>query len=364
MTAFGRFLNKKNYSPIGFEIGSAALRMVQLVRADAGVGMQAMVDVALRDADGEQEALAGTIRDLVREHRFRGKRVVSVLSGRDVDFLPMQISTGPEQAIEEKIYENARTRLSFDIADAVIDYLPIDPGPQEGEKNRRFLIVACRRSVVERHVHIVKSAGLRPVAIDIAPCALLRTLEMCGCAIQGQSIIIYLGDKGVLFVYLYNGSILAVRSYNRGYRHLVERLTAGLDIDRQSARRLLGDYGLSGNSVPCDDPGAPGTGGIAAVTREIIVPVFHELLGALNEFCTYCWGIVHDDALDRAFLTGKASRVRAMGAAVNRVLDADTHIVDPLQAVCADVPAGGHGAVAHGSVLCMPVGLALREWMS
>ena len=129
---------------------------------------------------------AAIIRDMAKDYSFSGREVVTTLSNRDVDILPVRLPSAEGNGLEQKIIENARARLPYKVEQAVIDYLPIESFKKTGEGGKSFWIIASHRSLVEQHLSVIKEAGLHTRALDIQPCALMRSLVTTGYATRGK----------------------------------------------------------------------------------------------------------------------------------------------------------------------------------
>ena len=123
-------LLRQQYSPIGLEISQDAIRMIQVKKQN---GKWVLYRVAQeefhleeQEPDAVKDKLAQRIRTMKKNHGFFGSQVVSTLANGDVDILPVRLPVSDTNGIEEKIVENARTRLSYKVEQAVIDYLPIE----------------------------------------------------------------------------------------------------------------------------------------------------------------------------------------------------------------------------------------------
>ncbi len=139
---------------------------------------------------------------MTKDYSFSGREVVTTLSNRDVDILPVRLPASGTNGLEEKIIENARTRLSYKVEQAVIDYLPIEALQKTGEGEKSFWIIASQRSLVEQHLSLIKAAGLHTKALDIQPCALMRSVVKSGYEMNGNHLLVHMGDRDSLFLFI------------------------------------------------------------------------------------------------------------------------------------------------------------------
>jgi type IV pilus assembly protein PilM len=358
-----RFLTQ-HYSPIGLEISSDSVLMVQVKRSSGQWRVHRAAQEALPPQEPESEdagsRLSELIKGMIKNYSFSGRQVVSTLPNRDVDILPLRVPVSDENGLEEKIIENARARLSYAVEQAVIDYVPIDGLQGVGGKERSLWVVAVQRSLVEKHLAAIKGAGLRNKAVDIQPCALVRALVESGHEVDGKILLIHIGDRDSVFLLVENGGPLAQRVCPKGYHDMADKLQVSLNTDKTTAFRLLSDFGFIDETTDEERSEIAGPARADSVVQEIILPVFEEILKGLKNFVDYCHAEMREVRVERTCLSGKACLVRNLDRMLEKSTDTKTEVVNPLASVCADEALFPHIDIEHGSVFSVPFGLTLR----
>ena len=69
---------------------------------------------------------------------------------------------------------------------AVLDFHPIGIADTGSGPRMRAVVVAARRDMVDRLLHVVRNAGLRPEGVDLAAFALVRALHRPVAAEPGE----------------------------------------------------------------------------------------------------------------------------------------------------------------------------------
>jgi type IV pilus assembly protein PilM len=296
-----------------------------------------------------------------KDHAFHGRQVVSTLANGDVDILPVRLPVSDENGIEGKIIENARARLSYGVDQAVIDYLPIDALKKAGEGEKSFWIIASQRALVDQHLSMIKEAGLQTKALDIQPCALMRSLVESGCEIKGNLLLIHMGDRDSLFLFIEKEGPLAHRIHMKGYLDIAEKLTEALKIERNEALRLLSHYGFidpdppEGKKVPVKPDSTQST------VHEIILPLFKNTFEGLKDFVNYCHAEVGEMNIDRICLSGKASLVRNLDKMIENDSDIRTEVTNPFASLEIENGTLENVDLQQGSIFSVTFGLTLRE---
>ena len=77
----------------------------------------------------------------------------------------------------------ASSCLLYRPEDAVIDYLPIHMETQLSSGGMQSLLIAARKECVNRHLALLRAAGLRSVHLDVGGCAAARLIGRDNAAI-------------------------------------------------------------------------------------------------------------------------------------------------------------------------------------
>jgi type IV pilus assembly protein PilM len=356
---------KKQYSPIGLEISHDAIRMIQ-VRKDNGswaLHRAAEESFGLHDEEAEEASTkkAALIKKMAKDYSFSGRQVVTTLSNRDVDILPVRLPSAEENGLEDKIIENARARLPYKVEQAVIDYLPIETFKKSGEGEKSFWIIASHRSLVEQHLTVIKEAGLHTKALDIQPCALMRSLVTSGYAADGNHLLVHMGDRDSLFLFVGKAGLLGQRMYLKGYQDMADKLTEGLKIERGEAFRLLAHYGFIGRTPDREKKGAHNPDSTASAVHEIILPSFKETFEGIKNFVNYCHAEIGEIRIEKIVLSGKACLIRNLEQMIEHGSDIKTAVLNPFTTLGVKQDELAHINPMHGSVFTVPLGLTLRE---
>ncbi len=360
MNLFGS-VSAKQYSPIGLEVSEGLVRMVQLVTANGTQQVHRMcqteVEMPGEDTEKHDQITAHMIKNLVKKHGFHGREAVTGLSNRDVDILPVQLQVKDEQDVEEKILENAKARLHYDTEQAVIDYLPLEALQKTGEDQRVYWIIAARRQLVDRQLGILKQAGLHGRAIDIQPCALVRSVGFTEYSRDKEILVIHIGERDTVFLLMDRGSLLAERVCAKGYRDMAGKIQKTLDLDFQSAVGLLADYGFAG----CQEKHAAAPDSTGSIVHEVILPVFQDVFDTLKSFIVYCYAEVKEVAIDTICLTGRAGDIKNLDSMIAMRTDTQTLVINPLETMGSSANGTSGSALQRGAAFSVPLGLTLWE---
>lgn len=155
----------------------------------------------------DPDGLGETIEAAVRTHELEGAPCVAVLAPPMYSVRQIDPPAVPEDELREAARWAMKDLVDFNVADAIVDVFTV-PGGARGDKT---FAVAAERSVVERHVEIVKRAGLDLVAVDITDMALRNVASRLAEADRGVCLTYLASGLGVL-VFARHGLLQMVRT--------------------------------------------------------------------------------------------------------------------------------------------------------
>jgi len=215
------FPKKKNL--IGLDIGSGAIKLVQLERTGKGYQLQKfgvkaldselIVDGTIMDAG----RVVSIIRELAEEQDLKTKDVAFSVSGNAVIVKKIQLSAMSEDELEESIKWEAEQYIPFDINDVNIDFHILGaPETEEASDQMDVLLAAVKKEKLSEYSNIVSEAGLRPVIVDVDAFTLenmygmnyeINPVERVALVDIGASVMNISIIKGGLFAFMRDISI-------------------------------------------------------------------------------------------------------------------------------------------------------------
>ena len=149
---------------IGLDIGSSAVKAVQLKRKSTGwalqaFGMQPLVPQTIVDGTiMDQSAVSDAIRQLWGRLKLRMKDVAIALAGHSVIIKKITVPMMKPDELAMNIRNEAEHHIPFGRDDVEIDYHVTNPMTASGQTE--LLLVAAKKEVVSDYVQVVRDAGL------------------------------------------------------------------------------------------------------------------------------------------------------------------------------------------------------------
>lgn len=240
----------KRFGPVGVDIGSRSVKLIQLDAERARVVEAVRWDLAwnTRAEPEEHDALIVQALKRAREGRnFRGRKAVVCLSGENLFVQNLRVAQASGAELERTVCAEGAGRLPFSADEAEMRFLEADNVRQGDSVRREVILLACHKPSLQRLLSITEQADLEPVAVDVEPAAMLR----CYCrqyrrdADQEQRVIFINVGGAMTFVVIARGTdAMFIKYIDVGGRHLDEAVAKHLKMslaDATALRRHNGD---------------------------------------------------------------------------------------------------------------------------
>jgi len=181
-------LTKAQVLPIGVDIGHDSVKMIQLevvggsltVTAAAKMPMPAEVKSAAPGPGTPQLRMAvasDLIRQMLRQHPFRGRRIVASLPREIVHTKNLRLPQMPAAEMPAIVQFEARNVFPFDTDQARVHHLLAGDVRQGAELRQEIILIAAKNDDVTTLIETLNNAGAVIESLDVEPCALYRSVE-------------------------------------------------------------------------------------------------------------------------------------------------------------------------------------------
>ena len=350
--------------PIGVEIGTDAVKLCQLrthdaTRFDVVASASAVFSGPRTALLDDRKRLRTLLRQAVRRRGFVGRRAVAAMPPDRVKFMPITFR-GEQASVADAVLKALAGRVDGDLADHVIDYLPVRSGADQDES--LVLAAVARRDHVTALLDALDDAGLRVDALDIGPAAIRRLVSVFHVEDGVDETILVLNTGGVRsYLSVISGRrLLFDQAVDFGEQLLLDDLAKALDLDVDSARALVIEHGLEAGADDGsdDDPTHPD---VAGTLREIVKHRFVELVDEINRILVFTAAETRGQPISRVCVFGGVARWAGAGELLRELVDmpasAGARRLDDFF-----IDAGGtHGGECYWVPdMAVAIGLALR----
>jgi len=262
------FFSKKNQSVLGVDIGSSAIKIVQIRKKRGKAVLETYGELALGPYSGIEvgratslptEKIIEALKDILREAKTTtlSSGVALPLSSSLISFI--SVPSVPDKQMQEVISLEARKYIPVPMSEVMIDYSIVpkeDNYPPEDDNqavqsekqsvqntNRDVLVVAIHNEYVNNYQAIMAGTGLQPSFYEIELFSSIRAVVE-----QGISAVMII-DMGASITKLYiieRGILRSSHIINRGGQDITLAISKSLSISINEAENLKRTNGLKG----------------------------------------------------------------------------------------------------------------------
>ncbi|HVX61680.1 MAG TPA: type IV pilus assembly protein PilM [Pirellulales bacterium] len=242
-------LGRRN-GPIGIDVGARSVKLMQLSADRSRIAEAVRWDFPA-GAVAEGDAWPARVSEAVAKARegraFRGRDAVLCLGVRQLFVQNLRVAKVPAAELEQVVREEAAGRLPFPVEEADLRYLEAADVRHGDMVRREVIVMACHRPVLDSLLGAVEQAGLRPVAVDAEPLALLRCYARQFRRDEDKdqrAIFVHVGATNTAVIIAQGDDPLFIKYIDLGGQHFDEAVARHLQMSFDEAwalRRHNGD---------------------------------------------------------------------------------------------------------------------------
>jgi type IV pilus assembly protein PilM len=173
----------KSKNLVGLDIGSSAVKLVELKEKKAGsyellkVGLEPLSPEAIVDGSiMDSSMVVDTIQRLNAAQGVKNSNYATSLSGHSVIIKKISLPAMSNEELAESIQWEAEQYIPFDINDVNLDYVPLTT-PGTGE-NIDVILVAVKKEKINDYSSVISQAGKSAVLVDVDAFAIQNCYEV------------------------------------------------------------------------------------------------------------------------------------------------------------------------------------------
>jgi len=231
----------------GLDIGSTAVRLVEL---RGGTSLKALVkyayvpldsNIALSDSKGDQQKLAQTIAQLVKQAGVTSRNVAVGIPSSRVFTTVADVERLPAGELAKAIPLQADSLIPTPLDESKIDWAVIGDSPADKTK-QEILLTSVPNKFVEDRLDLLESIGLNVIAFEPDNLAVARALAAPD---HGAQLLLDIGRRASDLVVVMGDVPHLTRSVPTGVEAIVRAATQNLNIDEKQAEQFVFKFGLS-----------------------------------------------------------------------------------------------------------------------
>ena len=341
----------KNKDIVGVDIGSSAVKLVQLRELKGGyqllnVGIlplpaEAIVDNTLMDSSSVGE----TVRSLLVSLQVKAKEAVCSISGNAVIIRKISLPVMPAEELEDQIHWEAEQYIPFDINDVNVDFQILSPDEQDLSK-MNVLLVASKKDIINDYQAVFGEAGLKLVVVDVDSFAVQNAYEVNYRDEEEVVALVNLGASIMNLNIVRGGISLFTRDVQMGGSLYTEEIQKQFGLNFEQAELKKQRAAVSEDSRLLE---------ILGRVNETIALEMRRSLDFYNS-------TAGEDRITKVYLAGGGAKTALLVEAVQQKLALPVELLNPFLRVAVNEKDFDAGYLQEiGPLMTVAVGLATRR---
>jgi len=233
---------RKEKLAIGLDIGSHAVKVCQMARGEDGYHLLSLGSAQLPEGAVEDgmlqnpEEVARIIAALYNDLQIKDKKVAISISGYSVIVKKINLAVMTEAELEAHIRAEAEQYIPFDIDDVYLDFQDLKTNTEDADRTD-VMLVAAKKEVVDGYLDMLRTAGLKPVIVDVDAFALENAYE-ANFSLDENAALIDIGASKMNINIISRGTSTLARDVVLGSSQLTEQIQTRFDITFDEAEAI------------------------------------------------------------------------------------------------------------------------------
>jgi len=316
-----------------------------------GSGDLSGIDV--NDPAAVSAALPPVLHGILRSTGIKPGPLVLSLSGQTVfpRFAKFP-AVGDQAKLDQLVGYEIEQNVPFPVDEIVSDCQFLGTTP-EGDK--AALIVAAKLESVRAVTDAARSAGLKPMVVDVSPIAVCNALRFAVPGLSGCAVVLDIGAKTTNLVIIEDEKI-----YNRSIpvagNAITKEIAQSFGCSLEEAERLKIERGyVSLGGVTEDEDEVADR--VSKIIRNVLTRLHVEVSRSINFYRSQQGG----SAPSRLFLTGGSVQIPQLDDFFTDSLQAEVEFINPFSRLAVGPKVDAAALESDAFTLVESVGLALRQ---
>ncbi len=345
-------LFRKSKNLVGLDIGSSAVKLVELKDAKGGgyrlvktgiepLSPEAIVDGAIMDAS----LVVDTVNRVISSLNVRNNDFATSLSGHSVIIKKISLPTMSSEELAESIRWEAEQYVPFDINDVNLDYVVLEPGGETMD----VLLVAVKKDKIGDYTSVITQAGKTPALVDVDAFAVQNAYEVNYPVEPGRVVALVNIGASVTNVNVLSGAnTIFWRDISFGGNQYTDAIQKQLSLGFEQADTLKKGEASGEHSLQEILP--------------ILRSVSDDLAQELQKTFDFFGATTSTEKIDQLFIAGGCSRIVNLDRQLKDRFGMPVEIMNPFRQIdVSDSAASAEWLNENAPTLTVAVGLAVRH---
>jgi type IV pilus assembly protein PilM len=346
-------LFRKTKNLVGLDIGSSAVKLVELKDAKGGgyklvktgletLSPEAIVDGAIMDAS----LVVDTVNRIIASLNVRNNEFGTSLSGHSVIIKKISLPAMSAEELAESIRWEAEQYVPFDINDVNLDYVVLEGGAGD---TMDVLLVAVKKDKISDYTSVITQAGRTPMLVDVDAFALQNAFEANYPIEPGRVVALVNIGASVTNVNVLSGlNTIFWRDISFGGNQYTDAIQKQLSLSFDQAEALKKGESTAEHTVS----------DILPILRSVSDDLAQELQKTFDFFIA----TTSTEKIDQLFIAGGSSRVVNLDTQLKERFGIPVEVMNPFRQIdTGGTSVSSEWLTDNAPSLAVAVGLAIRH---
>ncbi len=248
----------------GLDLSGTSVKVVELKQGPSKPQLLAYGGMTLpagsmqSDSSVDRQNVANAVKQVVKKAKIQSTQAVMALPGASVFTSIIKMPNMPKNELADSIKWQAKQYVPTSLDEVILDWHIIsEPTKKEAEADAKseieVMLIAAPISLVNKYVGLCHDAGFKPLALEIEPLALARSVV----GVKDDPVIVLdMGQASTEISIVQQGVVRLNRNTTAGGGALTRAISQSLGIDANRAEQFKRDFGLDPNKLEGQIPNA------------------------------------------------------------------------------------------------------------
>lgn len=336
----GLFTFGASNTAVGIDIGTSAIKVVQLKKSPSGpelvnYGMIPLPPDAMSEgAVGDAGTVSEAIKELLKTKNIKPERVFASVSGQNVIMRLTKLPIMSEEDLEQTVLIEAEQYVPYAIDEVSITHAVLGTVDEDEDGGGKYsiLLVVAQKDLVNSYMDVLKSAKASPEIVDVDTIAALNALEgsymQTASSQEGGEVvaIIDAGARTTNISVLKAGVLMFTRNIPIAGNNITDMIREVMHQEFEQAEQIKVEE--------ADVMGETANNEISEVVKTTV----EELASEIRRSFDYFKAQSREPLIHRIILSGGTGNLIGFNTYLSNELGVDTYMGNPLDGMSVVVP--------------------------
>jgi type IV pilus assembly protein PilM len=304
----------------GLDFGNHTVKVVQLKEQNktpklvAYGGTSTPFGVLKSENEEHQKQLADVTKELLKTLQIKTKNCVVALPESSIFTRLITLPEMKEQEIENAVFWEAKQYIPVDLEAVQLDWMEVGETKIGESVQKKILLVAAPKTLVELYIKVVKLAGLEPIALETEAVANVRA--MSNSTSNSNAIILDFGAQSTDLVVMSKGNLLFSQTLSTGSDALTKAIMQDYSLTEEQAEQYKRTYGIDETQLE-------------GKLVQTLVPVMNTIVDETRRAVSFYRTHSAEDAPDKVYLVGDGAKLPGLTIYMTKALGVESTIGNP-----------------------------------